>query len=105
MNKYNNKDYIDTRIVKLITSIGYIQRTGSYYAISEDDGYIIISYHVNINGPDRIQFYKNIYSTHPYPKNNIHEDFYDYSDFVSFLEKYHVKAFRKLKLEKINKAQ
>lgn len=98
-----NKDYIDNRIVKLITSIGYRQRTGSYYVISETDGYINISYHVNTKVPDLIQFTKNIYNTELYPHNEIHKDFYDYVEFVKFIEEYHLTAFRKLKIEKLNR--
>ena len=54
-----DKDYIDPKIVNFITQIGYKQRVGNYYVITEDDGYINISYTSYYN-VENINFHKNI---------------------------------------------
>lgn len=95
----NTKEYIYEPVVKLVKSIGYKQRVGNYYVISEVDGYINVSY--DFYG--YIQFHKNFY--HNYgntSKKEIHKDFDNYLDFEKFMSSYHKKEMRKIKVEKLN---
>ena len=100
MNDHLEKDYIDERVLKLITSIGYKQRCGNYYIINENDGYINISSYLDYNSNEIIRFHKNY--SNIYPHYDIDQQFLTYEDFEKFIELYHKTICRKLKLKKLN---
>jgi len=102
MNDHLSKDYIDERVLKLITSIGYKLRCSNYYVIREDDGYINISSYIDKYSNEVICFHKNTYHTEPYPRQDLEQEFLNFEDFEKFIESYHQKICRKLKIEKLN---
>ena len=95
------KDYIDPKVVNLITQIGYKHRVGNYYVITEEDGYINISY-ASYNNFENIIFHKNFYSNtyddNGFHKKDISEIFDNFLDFKKFISKYHIKEMRKIKI-------
>ena len=102
MNDNLSKDYIDERVVKLITSIGYKHRVGNCYVIIENDGYINISSYIS-NNKEIIEYHKNFTSANDHYYDDIHKEFDNYYDFVKFMENNNKQIFRKLKIEKLNK--
>jgi len=93
------------KVIDIITKIGYTQRTGTYYIIREEDGYINISHDRYFVEDAPIKFhknhYQNIYDERGYPKKDISHSFYDLESFVDFINKYHKELFMKYKIEKI----
>ena len=102
MNDHLDKDYIDERVLKLITLIGYERRVCNSYAIRENDGYINISSYISSNSTEVICFHKNFYQTEPYPHHDLEQEFLNFEDFKNFIELYHQKTCRRLKIEKLN---
>ena len=102
MNDHSEKDYINDKVLKLITSLGYKHRTSNYYIIRENDGYININSYFDGNSNEIIKFHKNMYSTSTYAHDEIDLKFSTYNDFEKFIESYHKVKCRKLKLQKIN---
>lgn len=89
-------------VVDLIEKIGYKQRTGNYYIIREEDGYINISYWEDFDTKTiKISFHKNYYI--PYQKEKISLMFDNFKSFFDFISIYHNKLFLKYKIEKLKK--
>ena len=91
------------KALEVITSIGYKQRTGTYYVIREDDGYINISHDKCFHEDAPISFHKNFSGGNHSPdgKYILHEDFYTLEDFYDFISDYHNDLFLKHKVEKL----
>jgi len=87
------------KVIDLITKIGYTQRTGTYYIIREEDGYINISNDRFFDEDAPIKFHKNHYQG--IHKKDISHTFYDLESFIYFINEYHKDKFLKLKLKKI----
>lgn len=98
-----DKDDMDERVLKLITSIGYTHRVSNCYCIREIDGYINIHSYSDINRKEVIEFHKNINREYIHPHNkDLHIEFHSYKEFEKFIESYHQQICRKLKLKKLN---
>jgi len=100
------KDFRYDEVVDLIEKIGYKQRIGNYYIITEDDGYINISYGEEYNDSKIIiSFHKNHYNRildkNGFYKKDISHKFYNFKSFEIFINEYHKDLFKKIKLEKI----
>lgn len=105
IDSLENKDYVSPEVVNLITQVGYKQRVGNYYVITEEDGYINISY-TSYNNIEDIVFHKNFYNRQARNgngvyKKDINKHFNNFLDFEKFIAKYHKKEVRKIKLKKI----
>jgi len=94
------KDFRYDEVVDLIEKIGYKQRVGNYYIITEDDGYINISYDYYYDNMRIIYFHKNFYQGILHKKDTSHK-FYNFKSFEIFINEYHKDLFKKIKLEKI----
>jgi len=103
LSDFSGKDYYNEKIINFVNSIGYQHRIGNYYYLVENDGYINISYLMS-DGIEIIQFHKNFIYTGAsgYTKKDIHQEFYNYTEFVKFISIYHKKECRKIKLTKLN---
>lgn len=95
-----NKSYRDEKVINFIESIGYEQRVDNYYCIREKDGYINVSFYKD---PYIIQFHKNFYyeGFRLLRKKDIQFRFTTFQAFQKFMESYHKKECRKLKIKKI----
>jgi len=102
MNDHLDKDYIDERVLKLIIPIGYKLRCSNYYIIEENDGYINISSYIDEYSTEVICFHKNFYQTEPCTHKDLEQQFLKFEDFENFIELYHQKTCRRLKIEKLN---
>ena len=87
------------KVIEFITPIGYKQRTGTYYVLGEEDGYINISCDKCFRKDIPISFHKNHY--YPYRKKDIIVDFYTLDEFYTFISEYHNDLFLKHKLKKL----
>jgi len=89
-----DKRYRNEKVINFVESIGYT-RLDNYYVIVEKDGYINVSF---CKIPYLIGFHKNFFY---HVKKDINEIFYNFEDFQKFMESYHKKKCRKLKIKKI----
>jgi hypothetical protein len=94
------------KVIEFITKIGYKQRTGTYYVIREEDGYINISCDKCFHPEAPIIFHKNHYqgviNKNGFPKKDISHKFSDLESFFEFISEYHNKLLLKNKIKKIN---
>lgn len=103
-DKISKGDFIYKDVIDLISLIGYKHRSGNYFVIQENDGYINISYDKGIfnkNDIINIYFHKNYYYGQGYGKKEVSEKFDNFDDFENFVIKYHNKLFLKHKLIKL----
>ena len=91
------------KVVEVITKIGYYQRSGTYYAIREEDGYINISCDKCFADDTPITFHKNFVNGNRSKdgEHTINKKFYDLESFYEFISEYHNKLFLKLKIKRL----
>lgn len=92
------RDYYDKKSIKLIESIGYINRFNKFI-LFEQDGYIYITFYI-LNDWDKIISFNKYYQI----KNDINvysKEFLNFEKFENFIKEYHKKLFRKLKLKNL----
>lgn len=98
-------------LIGIIESIGYKQRTDTYWIIRENDGYINISFYTKnyfdafnrkdlVGDIDLIEFHKTFYHG-VLSTDDTSKKFDNADDFLSFINVYHRKLFRRKKINKI----